>query len=194
MLIVCHQVVVLCLRYILEEMDEAQILAIDKEGDVVNCGVCEYDFEPDDAKALRAQAGPLQFRRAADRGGGAGHLRARRDGRRAMSEPATLDADLLRSFPLPHLPEDGDKEDRGRLLVVAGSREVPGAALARRRSAALRAGAGKLQIATAASIAVPLGVAMPEARVIGCPETRGRLPRRRRHRAAARRWPRTRRR
>lgn len=50
-LIVCHQVVVLCLRYILEEMDEAQILAIDKAGDVVNCGVCEYDFEPDDAKA-----------------------------------------------------------------------------------------------------------------------------------------------
>ncbi|HEY0085953.1 MAG TPA: histidine phosphatase family protein [Allosphingosinicella sp.] len=48
-LIVCHQVVVLCLRYILEEMDEAQILEIDKAGDVVNCGVCEYDFEPDDA-------------------------------------------------------------------------------------------------------------------------------------------------
>jgi probable phosphoglycerate mutase len=48
-LIVCHQVVVLCLRYILEEMDEAQILAIDKQGDVVNCGVCEYDFQPDDA-------------------------------------------------------------------------------------------------------------------------------------------------
>ena len=49
-LIVCHQVVVLCLRYILEEMDEAQILAIDKEGAVLNCGVCEYEFEPDDAK------------------------------------------------------------------------------------------------------------------------------------------------
>lgn len=49
-LIVCHQVVVLCLRYILEEMDEAQVLAIDKEGEVVNCGVCEYEFEPDDAK------------------------------------------------------------------------------------------------------------------------------------------------
>jgi len=50
-LIVCHQVVVLCLRYILEELDEAAILAIDKEGDVVNCGLCEYEFEPDDAKA-----------------------------------------------------------------------------------------------------------------------------------------------
>jgi broad specificity phosphatase PhoE len=55
-LIVCHQVVVLCLRYILEEMDEAAILAIDKEGDVVNCGVCEYDFEPDDEKCVPALA------------------------------------------------------------------------------------------------------------------------------------------
>jgi broad specificity phosphatase PhoE len=50
-LIVCHQVVVLCLRYILEEMDEARILEIDKAGDVVNCGVCEYEFEPDDEQA-----------------------------------------------------------------------------------------------------------------------------------------------
>jgi broad specificity phosphatase PhoE len=49
-LIVCHQVVVLCLRYILEQMDEEQVLAIDREGDVVNCGVCEYYFLPDDAK------------------------------------------------------------------------------------------------------------------------------------------------
>jgi probable phosphoglycerate mutase len=49
-LIVCHQVVVLCLRYILEELDEARILAIDKAGEVINCGVCEYDFEPDDAE------------------------------------------------------------------------------------------------------------------------------------------------
>ena len=50
-LIVCHQVVVLCLRYILEEMDEARILSIDKEGDVLNCGVCEYEFEPDEESA-----------------------------------------------------------------------------------------------------------------------------------------------
>ena len=50
-LIVCHQVVVLCIRYILEELDEAQILAIDREADVINCGVCEYDFQPDDASS-----------------------------------------------------------------------------------------------------------------------------------------------
>ena len=43
--IVCHQVVVLCMRYILEELDEAQILAIDKQADVLNCGICAYDFE-----------------------------------------------------------------------------------------------------------------------------------------------------
>jgi probable phosphoglycerate mutase len=41
-LIVAHEVVVLCLRYLLEKMDEAEILAIDRQGDVVNCGVTEY--------------------------------------------------------------------------------------------------------------------------------------------------------
>ena len=47
-LIVCHQVVVLCMRYILEEMDEAQVLAIDKQGEVLNCGICEYEFDCSD--------------------------------------------------------------------------------------------------------------------------------------------------
>ena len=46
-MIVAHQVVVLCLRYIIETMDEATILAIDKEGDVANCSVTEYRFDPD---------------------------------------------------------------------------------------------------------------------------------------------------
>ena len=50
-LIVCHQVVVLCFRYILEEMDEATVLGIDRDADVINCGVCEYGFEPDGAGA-----------------------------------------------------------------------------------------------------------------------------------------------
>lgn len=46
-LVVCHQVVVLCFRYILEELEEADILRIDKQADVLNCGICAYDFEPD---------------------------------------------------------------------------------------------------------------------------------------------------
>ncbi len=82
----------------------------------------------------------------------------------------TLDRALLGRFPLPHVPEDGDKETRGRLLVIAGSRELAGAAMLA-GVAGLRAGAGKLQIATAASVAVALSVAVPEARVIGCTET-----------------------
>jgi ADP-dependent NAD(P)H-hydrate dehydratase len=82
-----------------------------------------------------------------------------------MSEPVRLDAALLRSFPLPPLAEDGDKEERGRALVIVGSREVPGAAILA-GVAALRAGAGKLQIVTDESVAVAIGVAVPEARVI----------------------------
>ena len=87
-----------------------------------------------------------------------------------MSGPEALDRDLLRRFPLPHHPEDSDKEDRGRLLVIAGSRELAGAALLA-GTGGLRAGAGKLQIATGASVATALGVTVPEARVIGCEET-----------------------
>jgi ADP-dependent NAD(P)H-hydrate dehydratase len=92
-----------------------------------------------------------------------------------MSDPLppgveALDLSLLRRHhPLPHHPDDGDKEDRGRLLVIAGSRELAGAALLA-GIGALRAGAGKLQIATARSIAIPLAIAVPEARVIGVEE------------------------
>jgi hydroxyethylthiazole kinase-like uncharacterized protein yjeF len=87
-----------------------------------------------------------------------------------VSGPEALDRELLRRFPLPDHPEDSDKEARGRLLVVAGSRELAGAALLA-GTGGLRAGAGKLQVATGASIAPALSIAMPEARVVGCPET-----------------------
>jgi hydroxyethylthiazole kinase-like uncharacterized protein yjeF len=87
-----------------------------------------------------------------------------------MSEVRALDAALLKEHPLPWHPDDSDKEGRGRLLVVGGSRELPGAVLLA-GVGALRAGAGKLQIATAESISVQLGVAVPEARVIGLKET-----------------------
>lgn len=44
-LIVSHQVVVLCLRYVLERLSEEEILAIDREGDVANCSITEYRLE-----------------------------------------------------------------------------------------------------------------------------------------------------
>ena len=45
-MIVAHQVVVLCLRYVIENLTEEQILAIDREGDIANCGLTEYRFDP----------------------------------------------------------------------------------------------------------------------------------------------------
>ena len=82
-----------------------------------------------------------------------------------------LDRPALDAHPLPPVI-DGDKETKGRILVIAGSREVPGAALLT-ATAAMRAGAGKLRIATVESVAVELGVVMPEAMVAGVPEDDG---------------------
>jgi probable phosphoglycerate mutase len=45
-LVVSHQVVVLCLRYVLEDLDELELLAIDRAGDVANCGVTRYVHDP----------------------------------------------------------------------------------------------------------------------------------------------------
>jgi ADP-dependent NAD(P)H-hydrate dehydratase len=79
-----------------------------------------------------------------------------------------LDPSALGAHPLPPVV-DGDKDSKGRLLVIAGSREVPGAALLT-ATAAMRAGAGKLRIATGTSIATQVGVAMPEAMVVALAE------------------------
>jgi hydroxyethylthiazole kinase-like uncharacterized protein yjeF len=84
--------------------------------------------------------------------------------------PVVVTPELLRTHPLPRHEQQGDKQSRGRVLVIAGSVEVPGAALLAGLGA-LRAGAGILQIATCRSAASHLGIAMPEAMVVGCRET-----------------------
>jgi ADP-dependent NAD(P)H-hydrate dehydratase len=80
---------------------------------------------------------------------------------------------LLRGWPLPD--PRGDKESRGTVLVVGGSRYTPGAVLLA-GVAALRAGAGRLQLAVEASAAAALSIAVPEAKVIGLPERTGDVP------------------
>jgi probable phosphoglycerate mutase len=45
-LVVSHQVVVLCFRYLLENLSEEEILAIDREADVANCSVTAYRYDP----------------------------------------------------------------------------------------------------------------------------------------------------
>ncbi len=44
-LVVCHQVVVFCFRYLLEQMTEDEILSIDRTGDIANCGVTSYIYD-----------------------------------------------------------------------------------------------------------------------------------------------------
>ncbi|MEN3364381.1 MAG: hypothetical protein V7606_1655 [Burkholderiales bacterium] len=49
-LIVGHQVIVNCFRYLLERLDERQILEIDRAADVPNCSVTSYEFDPNRGK------------------------------------------------------------------------------------------------------------------------------------------------
>ena len=83
-----------------------------------------------------------------------------------------IDARLLRAWPLPQAGGGADKEERGAALIVAGSTEMPGTATLA-ATAALRAGAGKVAVATAASVAAGIALGLPEARVIGLPQSEG---------------------
>lgn len=85
------------------------------------------------------------------------------------SDAVAVDGDRLRAWPLPAPDEADGKEERGRVLVVGGSSSVPGAVLLA-GTAALRVGAGKLQLATSRSVAPHLAITMPEALVVGLDE------------------------
>lgn len=79
-----------------------------------------------------------------------------------------LDHDWLSAHPLPQADATTDKNHRGRVLLAGGAHFVPGA-LRLSGEAVLRAGAGKLQMATVKAAAFHLGVAVPEAAVIALP-------------------------
>ncbi|HEY0100281.1 MAG TPA: NAD(P)H-hydrate dehydratase [Pyrinomonadaceae bacterium] len=85
--------------------------------------------------------------------------------------PQVITPKLLGAWPVPQPEEDDDKEARGRVLVIGGSTEIAGAVVLA-ATAALRAGAGKMQIATCRSVAAHVSMAVPEARVFALPETR----------------------
>ncbi len=80
-----------------------------------------------------------------------------------------IDDALLRGWPLP-APGGGDKNARGSAFVVAGAPQMPGAAILC-ATAVLRAGAGKVQIGTAAPVAAQVGAGVLEALVIGLEAT-----------------------
>jgi ADP-dependent NAD(P)H-hydrate dehydratase len=81
---------------------------------------------------------------------------------------ATIDARWCSDHPLPPLRIGLDKEARGTVLVIGGSEMVPGATLLTGQ-AALRVGAGKVQIGTIAPATVSIGTAFPEVAVIALP-------------------------
>ena len=88
-----------------------------------------------------------------------------------MKRAKEINAALLRRWRLPALDRRLGKVARGKVLVIGGSDEIPGAAILS-ALAALRAGAGTLAIATSRTVALHVAVAVPEARVIGLRTTR----------------------
>lgn len=87
-----------------------------------------------------------------------------------MTGPRALTRAALAKFPLPPIVES-NKNERGRLLLVAGSRNTPGSAVIA-ATAAMRSGCGKVTIATVESMAPHVALAMPESLILGLAETR----------------------
>jgi ADP-dependent NAD(P)H-hydrate dehydratase len=85
--------------------------------------------------------------------------------------PSNVTRGLLKEWPLPDLESHDDKDDRGAILIVGGSASLAGAVVLA-GTAALRAGAGKLQIATSRSVAPLVAIAVPESKSVGLRETR----------------------
>jgi hydroxyethylthiazole kinase-like uncharacterized protein yjeF len=91
-----------------------------------------------------------------------------------VAEPVPLNSTLLRERSLPAPSPDADKNARGRVLAVGGCAGVPGG-LALTCEAALRAGAGKVQAAVPHTLALAMGMALPEIGVIALPEDQGEI-------------------
>lgn len=89
---------------------------------------------------------------------------------RKVGKARVINPALLRRWPLSAPDSDTDKEGRGTVLVAGGSAQVPGG-LILSGVGALRAGAGKLQLAAPRSIAVAVGIAVIEAGVVPLSET-----------------------
>lgn len=85
-----------------------------------------------------------------------------------MTDARPIDAMWRREHPLPSIGGGLDKDARGGVLLVGGSAFVPGA-VRLTAEAAMRAGAGKVRVATIAASASALGVLMPEMAMIALP-------------------------
>jgi hydroxyethylthiazole kinase-like uncharacterized protein yjeF len=87
-----------------------------------------------------------------------------------MSRAHAVDAEILASMPIPFPRGETDKDSRGKVLIVGGSRCSPGGAMLS-GMAALRAGAGKALLAVPQSLAIPVAANFLEAGVTPFSET-----------------------
>jgi ADP-dependent NAD(P)H-hydrate dehydratase len=87
---------------------------------------------------------------------------------RPQPEPTLITPQVLRDWRLPE--PTGGKESRGSILVVGASTETLGAVLLA-AEAALRSGAGKLQVVVPSKVAPHVSISLPEALVRGVPST-----------------------
>jgi hydroxyethylthiazole kinase-like uncharacterized protein yjeF len=87
---------------------------------------------------------------------------------RPQPDPTLITPQVLRRWRLPE--PTGGKESRGSILVVGGSTETVGA-VTLAAEAALRSGAGKLQVVVPSKVAPHVSIALPEALVRGVPST-----------------------
>lgn len=79
----------------------------------------------------------------------------------ALGEERCVTQEILKPLRLPRSART-EKREQGRLLIVGGSREMPGAVIMN-TEAALRAGAGLVTVAAPAALQAKAALALPEA-------------------------------
>ena len=166
LLIVAHQAVIMVFRYVLEELTEQELLAVDKEEQVANASLTRYDRDADgNLRLTHVQRGRAPGRR------GRGRHRGARCRAPALSPTHRHPRGAAR-LAAARSPT-GDKNARGSILVIGGSSETLGAVLLA-AEAAMRAGAGQAAGGDGRRRSRPFAAAaLPEALVRALPETDG---------------------
>ncbi|MGK6322540.1 NAD(P)H-hydrate dehydratase [Sphingomonas sp. DT-51] len=85
-----------------------------------------------------------------------------------------IDTRWCAEHPLPAPTGEIDKKSRGQVLVVGGSARAPGV-VRLTAEAALRAGAGRVRVATLRSSAMLVGMLSPELGIVALPEDDGEI-------------------
>jgi hydroxyethylthiazole kinase-like uncharacterized protein yjeF len=83
-----------------------------------------------------------------------------------VSDPIRVTAEVLADHPLPDHGDASSKPERGRVLLLGGTAETPGAVLLAGLGV-LRAGAATVRIVTDDEVARHVAIALPEALVAG---------------------------